>query len=1332
MASQSSLHPIPGSERPRSESSRLLGPLESTEPVSVTFVLRSRPDGPPLPDLEYWQRTPPGKRTFLSPSEFAEKYGASQADIDAVRSFATSRGLTVVDVQPGPATIVAAGSAAQMNAAFGVTLNQYQSPRHVSKRPQPYQKDRADGRTQQPESAMQVHRGFDGPVHVPHELASIVTAVVGLDNRILGGTNGTGDPPNTNSLDVPTIAQLYNFPTTGAADQVLGIFKGGGNFDPTDISAYINGLPAGYQTQPTLNAVSLKVDGTTFSNDATSVTGSNADMEITQDIETAVTVAQGATVQVYCSTSTEDGWTAFLSRVMAPQGTESVPVVLSSSWFINSRDDSGSAGQGLLDTLSGMFAKLAPLGISIFIASGDGGANSGLDDKCHVQYAGSDPWVTSCGGTMIGNIKSGPPKTFDEWVWSDDSNGFGATGGGVSDYFSAPSYQTAVGVSPVSKNDNKVRRGVPDIAGMVALSGLRVAGGGFTFTGTSCVDPLYAGLTAALVQALGEPIGFLNPTLYQLGNTVCNDITFGDNDPNATPDSPFYTAGPGWDACTGWGSVDGTRMLNAFKVLYQKSCTFILDRSTFGQDEVDVASTYTPAFWVRVAGFRPSELGLTAGNLNSPPILPQVSYTVDPSLTAAQATAIQNMLSVSQFVGPVVPEDPSLPNLPQGFLFPFVISFTGDQGFVALANGTPPVTSTLVTLNSTITAASTTVNGSAQIDLGTFEDPFMIDVNPLDQSIPNWLSFDLRFFKIAVPAGESRSRFNASMTSNASDAPSFIANVIKNLTTGGGSAGGDSFDPGLSQEEEASALEFQQQDNDGNFVFNFAVARVRLLGKTAGMQAQKVRVFFRLFQAQSTNSDFNPNTTYRFKSDGLAYGVTVPLLGVQNDQNNNPEYVTLPFFATARNNVGAPANMQDQPEDTPNAYTITVNPGAEVESFFGCWLDINQPQQKFLPATPPAGNWDGPWNGITLQSVQEAITAAPHQCLIAEIRFDDTPIPTGANSATSDKLAQRNIAWIDGPNPGVDISRRMSHPVQVKPTPASSVNPDELMIFWGRTPAGSQAQLYLPALNATDILLIADAQYSTHGLKQVDPHTVGFSTGGVTFLPLPSGSALAAGLLAIDLPAGIQKGDIYNVVVRQVTDATPPPVIQISGRPQASAKEYTPLSWRRVSGAFQFTITISTRERLLLPEERLLAVMRWIWEHMPPQKRWYPVLQRYLGDLAGRVKGFGGDPSQISPSETGQVPGLTKEPHHGRHCGETAGKIRGIVFDHFGDFEGFIVEDERGHLHRFTSHERPMLAVIQRAWEERITVRVLSERTHEAFVRSVILIAGSSNAHWSD
>ena len=161
-----------------------------------------------------------------------------------------------------------------------------------------------------------------------------------------------------------------------------------------------------------------------------------------------------------------------------------------------------------------------------------------------------------------------------------------------------------------------------------------------------------------------------------------------------------------------------------------------------------------------------------------------------------------------------------------------------------------------------------------------------------------------------------------------------------------------------------------------------------------------------------------------------------------------------------------------------------------------------------------------------------------------------------------------------------------------------------------------------------------------------------------------------------------------------------------------------------MAGAFQITITISTKQQLLLPEERRLAIMRWIWEHMPPQKRWYPVLQRYIGDLAGRVQGFGGNPSQIPPSETGQVPGLgAKKPHPGWEK-EFTGKIVGIIYDHFGDFEGFVLEDERGGQHRFESRERPMLTVVQRAWDERLRVRVIAERDRENEPRKVILLAG--------
>src|SRR5262249_8370446 len=174
-----------------------------------------------------------------------------------------------------------------------------------------------------------------------------------------------------------------------------------------------------------------------------------------------------------------------------------------------------------------------------------------------------------------------------------------------------------------------------------------------------------------------------------------------------------------------------------------------------------------------------------------------------------------------------------------------------------------------------------------------------------------------------------------------------------------------------------SALEFQQKVG-GQFVFNYALARVRLRGTTP---AQTVRVFFRLFQAQTTVSDFNLQTTYRrFPNNGVQYGQKIALLGVQNDQNNQPEYVTLPCFATARVNLNGPADLTAQ-TDPPNAQTIMPVPGQEVSTYFGCWLDINQPDQVLFPTFPPPNDWDnqnGTWTNLPMNnpllSIYQAIT----------------------------------------------------------------------------------------------------------------------------------------------------------------------------------------------------------------------------------------------------------------------------------------------------------------------------------------------------------------------
>ena len=147
--------------------------------------------------------------------------------------------------------------------------------------------------------------------------------------------------------------------------------------------------------------------------------------------------------------------------------------------------------------------------------------------------------------------------------------------------------------------------------------------------------------------------------------------------------------------------------------------------------------------------------------------------------------------------------------------------------------------------------------------------------------------------------------------------------------------------------------------------------------------------------------------TYRWGSNGTL-GHKIALLGVERS-----EFVAVPCFATERINLNQPADMKTQ-TDPPNVQTITTVPGQEVDTYFGCWLDVNQ-TTPFMILIPPflQSAWDGPWTGT--ESLSAAIAVAPHQCLVAEIRFDDTPVPNGAASSTSDKLAQRNIAWLDGP-----------------------------------------------------------------------------------------------------------------------------------------------------------------------------------------------------------------------------------------------------------------------------------------------------------------------------
>jgi hypothetical protein len=818
------------------------------------------------------------------------------------------------------------------------------------------------------------------------------------------------------------------------------------------------------------------------------------------------------------------------------------------------------------------------------------------------------------------------------------------------------------------------------------------------------------------------------------------------------------------------GFVYGSLQANSADRL-AKTCIVQLQNSTFGKDQlksIGLPATFPAAFWVVMDGFFPSELGIDAtDNLTSPKNPPTVTFSVDPSNAnqAAIINALQTMgqLTIEPFSGPVYTTTLPPAYAPQRILYPFTIQFTGTDGFIDETES--------LTLTATITVNGKTYNNSAPLVLTLAANPYVIDADGGNQ-YTTWLSTDLRTFTVDddmtffgksvsdfYPPGAVAAQYPVTAAAASVAATAYIQYVIKQLTPSG-AAGGDTFQSSLTEDEAdpIDQLEYLQVNpRTHKAAFNFAICRVRIQGTTPPnppppftTQAPNCRVFFRAFQAQNTVSTFDTSTTYRSTPIVVPDVTTrVPLLGVETDSMGQSEVVTIPFFAVDRVNLAAPTDLTTQPADAPNVQTISPTTGMEIDTYYGCWLDMNQPTPLF-PQFVEASDFDNktgyfnntPMSPFQIQSINAAFTRAPHQCLIAEIAFDDVPIPPNADSSTSDKLAQRNLAYIDGPNPGVTGSRRMPHPFQIQASTTLTSTVDELMFSWGTTPAGSSASIYLPGVTAAEILALADNLYPYHALSAQDPYTITTPTGPVTFVPIPKSTGLLAGLLTVDLPLGIRDGDLYTVVVRQLTDAAQlvkgagaanPQGARLAAAAGSAGKKVSRsrlnpsriLRWRRVLGAFQIDLRVSTKQNLLVPEERRLALFRWIAENVLPQSRWYPVMQRYISQLAGRVDGFGGNSGIIVASPSGNIPGQSsggeKHHEHHKHHEEVSGKVSELLFDHFGDFEGFSLETRLGEFRRFRSRERRVLEIVRAALEARSWLTVIRELKKPDEVLSIIV-----------
>ncbi|HEY7275765.1 MAG TPA: S53 family peptidase [Trebonia sp.] len=531
------LVPLPGSERSELPGATPAAPLDGSQVITVTVLLRRRAEVP--------TELVEGPQT-ISTSELGDRYGADPADAQLVAEVLGSYGLTVTETHLASRRLMVSGTIDAMQAAFGTTLTAVTSPH-------------PDG------SGHVQHRYRTGSLSVPARLSGIVTAVLGLDDRpqaraqfrrgpAFGARDaaepedGTGAAPAAakgGPLTAPQVASFYQFPADAdGTGQTVAIIELGGGYTASDLSTYFSGLGL-----PVPSVTAVGVDGGSNS------PGQDADGEVELDIQVVGGVAPGAVQVVYFSQNTDQG---FIDAIAQAVHATPTPIALSISWG-QSEDEWSDQSRTAMDQA---FADAAALGVTVTAAAGDNGSSDDPSGQTsvHCDFPASSPNALACGGTkLIGN-----PASFaitSEVVWNELAKNEGAGGGGISDVFPLPSYQANAGV-PAKANGGGAGRGVPDVAGnadpvtgyLVVVDGKRQ-----TIGGTSAVAPLWAGLIARLAQVTGKRFGLLQTALYAgaAAGAVApgfNDIVDGNNG--------AYKAGPGWDACTGLGSPNGAELLN--------------------------------------------------------------------------------------------------------------------------------------------------------------------------------------------------------------------------------------------------------------------------------------------------------------------------------------------------------------------------------------------------------------------------------------------------------------------------------------------------------------------------------------------------------------------------------------------------------------------------------------------------------------------------------------------------------------------------------------------------------------------------------------------------
>ena len=538
---------------------------------------------------------------YLTPAEFTAKYGASQSSYNTVMDWIARNRLQVTGSSLTRGSISISATAGQLAHAMSVKFNNYTSkvnpsffsatsnpklpadvascvnciygmssfvqgtPQHVVVTPA-MRAQMAAAR-----AARVALSGFSDKLAATHSGSSFGDGLIGAPTN---DTGGTGHDGNFSPSDLNSAYLIPPFDNNGAG-QTLGIYAAGGYVQgdekPYEKYYHLPNTPvfprpvAGYDESPT-GGVDLEAD-------------------LDMDMELALSPSAKG-IYVY-EAGNEVDFASSLIDALNAVADDHIVNALDISYGTDELVQFLSDGSTVFDDENTAFERCTAEGISVFVSAGDQGAYGRLvlegliAPSQNAEDPAAQPFVTSVGGTTMFLFNQ---QDFLETVWNELGANGSATGGGVSQVWSIPSYQLlSDGTSvAVANGGSPSMRNVPDVAAdadpytpvdVFTSDTTEVPAPGFYgIGGTSASAPIWTGFSGVINQNRAEagepPLGFANPLLYHLGEDSSllfqfHDVYDGSNgNPNLFNGVGGYFAGVGYDNTTGFGSIYGSILLS--------------------------------------------------------------------------------------------------------------------------------------------------------------------------------------------------------------------------------------------------------------------------------------------------------------------------------------------------------------------------------------------------------------------------------------------------------------------------------------------------------------------------------------------------------------------------------------------------------------------------------------------------------------------------------------------------------------------------------------------------------------------------------------------------